>query len=334
MARLGHFNRAGFDHIPEGGVKPYAMQVADGIRRDTWLGRKKFLAYLNYANNYVYWLRAANNDPARLDRLARIERVIHQPFSRSARTERAAEFRKRDFHFEEKLLDPELVQRLAQDLVQPQTYNDPYIPGFYHSGFPQQTQHPFLYMDPQTLFLNPVFLEICSNQGIIDFCREALGPRAALSWAWTWISQPTNVAYQNQKWHRDAAEPLNFIRIFVPLSAITAAEDGATELIPGTSRLRQCYERRRFSDQEVEGLRQEHGAGVMLADVGDVYFVNTFAIHRGTPPTRRRGLLSLLVSIGPSHRTPMIRKLRMDEIPEHLRDRFRRNRSFFRRLVR
>ncbi|MHA6720443.1 phytanoyl-CoA dioxygenase family protein [Sphingomonas sp. RS6] len=334
MARLGQLNRVGFDHAPEGGVKPYAQQVAEGIRRDSWLGRKRFLARLNYAHNYIWWLRAASNDPERLARLARIERLVRQPFARPWKTERAAEFRKLDFHFEEKLLDPEVVGRLAHDLVQPQTYSDPYIMGYRHVGLPQHDPHPFLYMDPQTLFLNPAFLEICSNQGIIDFCREALGPRAALSWAWTWISQPAGFAYQNQNWHRDAAEPLNFVRIFVPLSPILAREDGATELIPGTSRLRQCYERRRFGDHEVEALKQERGAGVVLADVGDVYFINTFALHRGTPPTQRRGLLSLLVSIGPSHRTPFIRKLHMNEIPEHLRERFRRNRSFFRRLVR
>ncbi|KAH2825108.1 hypothetical protein KXV85_011209, partial [Aspergillus fumigatus] len=85
----------------------------------------------------------------------------------------------------------------------------------------------------------------------------------------------------NQNWHRDSSEPLNFVRIFVPLENIATMEDGPTALIPGTSGMRDYFEVRRFSDDELTQVQQEKGAGVVMADVGDVYFVNTFCIHRG-----------------------------------------------------
>lgn len=333
MTRLGKAALVGLDHSPEAGVPPFTAQVAAGMRRDTRAARWRHLAFYNYAYNYIFWLRTKSNDPARLRALARIERRLHSPFGRIGHTPRAAEFHATDLHFAEKLLDPALVDRMAAAMFAPQPFTDPYLPGFEHVGAPEATDHPFLYMDPQRLFADPAFLEICANPELIAFCREAIGPRAALSWAWAWISQPVGFAYQNQNWHRDCVEPLNFIRVFVPLSPIATRGDGPLELIPGTSGLHAFVEPRRFRDEDLESLKQEQGAGVVLAEKGDVYFVNTFALHRGTPPLQRRGMLSLLVSIGPSHRTPMIRKLKMREVPEHLRPLIAKNRSFFRHLI-
>ncbi len=333
MTRLGKAMLVGADHTPEAGIKPYTAQVADGMRRDTRLARLRHIAFYNYAYNYIFWLRTRSNDPARLRRLGRIERLLHAPWARIGRTPRAAAFHAADFHFAEKMLDSGLVDRMAASMFAPQTFTDPYLPGFEHVGAPEATDHPFLYMDAQRLFEDHGFLEICANPDLIAFCREAIGPRAALSWAWAWISQPVGFAYQNQNWHRDCVEPLNFIRVFVPLSPIATREDGPLELIPGTSGLHAFSEARRFRDEELELIKQANGAGVVLAEKGDVYFVNTFALHRGTPPAQRRGMLSLLVSIGPSHRTPMIRKLKWHEVPEHLRPLIARNRSFFRHLI-
>nr|WP_315381816.1 hypothetical protein [uncultured Sphingomonas sp.] len=333
MTRLGKARLVGLDHTAEAGIKPYTAQVAEGRRRDWRLGRLRYMAFYNYAYNYIFWLRTRSNDPARLRKLGRIERMLRAPLARTGRTPRAAEFQEIDFHFAEKMLDPALVDRMAAAMFAPQIFTDPYLPGFEHRGAPEATDHPFLYMDAQRLFEDPAFLEICSNPDLIAFCRETLGPRAALSWAWAWISQPVGFAYQNQKWHRDCVEPLNFIRVFVPLSKIETRADGPLELIPATSGVDAFSGTSRYRDEELEPLKQSMGAGVVLADKGDVYFVNTFALHRGTPPEHRRGMLSLLVSIGPSHRTPSIRRLKLREVPEHLRPLIQKNRSFFRHLV-
>jgi hypothetical protein len=333
MAR-GQANRIGLEFSADGGILSYAAQVAAGIRRDTRLGRWQYLAHANYAHNYIWGFRTRTNHPEELARLARIERLIRAPGARIGRTQRAAEYRQLDYHFAEQMLAPELVDSMAAELFAPQRFTDPYMPNFAYDGPPEQCPHPFLYMDGQRLFDSAPFLRICANPDLIAFCREVLGPRAALSWGWAWISQPTASAYQNQNWHRDSAEPLNFIRVFVPLSTIASREDGPLEFIPGTSGMARFFEPRRFGDGELEALKQAMGAGVVLAEKGDIYFANTFALHRGTPPARRRGMLSLLVSIGPSHRTPSIRKVKLRDVPEDIRPTIARNRSFFRRLVR
>ncbi|WP_404335528.1 hypothetical protein AB2M62_16465 [Sphingomonas sp. MMS12-HWE2-04] len=333
--QFGRAHFLGLDAAPEGGIKTYRAQVAEGTRRDGPLRRLQYLIKANYAFNYIWWFKTRSNDPARIARLGRLEKRLLQPLaSTRAMTERAAEFANSDFHFASAMLDTALVSRFAEDLYKPQRYNDPYRSNFEHVGSPEQSDSPFLYMEPQALLENANFLEICASQAMIDFCREVLGPRAALSWAWSWISQPGHMPYQNQKWHRDVVEPLNFLRIFVPLQAIGSREDGPTELIPGTSQMREFYAMRRFSDQELEQTKVAKGAGVVFAEPGDVYFVNTFALHRGTPPGNRRAILTLLVSLSPSHRTPSIRKLRLREVPERLRPMIRANRSFFRHLIR
>jgi hypothetical protein len=335
MSPFGRARLVGLADTPEAGIKTYRAQVAEGIRRDSGIGRLKYLARANYAYNYIWWLRTRSNDPAYVRRLGRVERRLSQPLASCGVTsERAQSFELSDFHFESRMVEPELVGRFASELFEAGRSHDPYVAGFEHRGRPETSGHPFLYMDSQSLFENPAFLEICASPRLIQFCREVLGPKAALSWAWSWISQPTEVPYQNQNWHRDCAEPLNFIRVFVPLQAIETAEDGPTELIPGTSGLRDFYEVRRFSDSELQPLKETKGSGFVFAEPGDVYFLNTFALHRGTPPKRRRAILTLLVSLSPSHRTPSIEKSSLDRLPAELRDKVAANRSFFRHLFR
>ncbi|QAY76993.1 hypothetical protein [Sphingosinicella sp. BN140058] len=335
MSQFGRARFIGLSDTPEAGIKSYRTQVAEGTRRDGPLTRMRYLADANVAYNYIWWLRTRSNDPAYVRRLGRWERKLRQPLaSLGPLSERAEQFLASDFHFETQMLKPDLVQGFAADLFNHGVYHDPYVDTFRHVGSPDDSRHPFLYMGSQALFENANFLEICSSRRLIHFCREVLGPRAALSWAWSWISQPTTDAYQNQNWHRDCAEPLNFIRVFVPLQPIETPDDGPTELIPGTSGLREFYDVRRFSDPELEQVKIERGAGKVYAEPGDVYFVNTFALHRGTPPQRRRAILTLLVSLSPSHRTPSIHRFALADVPERLRPAIDENRAFFRHLIR
>ena len=327
----------GLDFQPEAGVPTWSEQVATGLRPDRAVDRLAYLARLNYAHTYINRIRKRSNDPAWIERAGQIERRLLHPFAPPpAETERAIKYRTKDYHAERGILSPDLVGAMRAELFAPQTYNDPYIPGWHWHGAPDArdaADHPMLYMDPQKLLRSPSLLAICTNPDIIGFCREVLGPAAAISWAWSWISNPGFGNYQNQNWHRDSSEPLNFVRIFVPLENIATMEDGPTALIPGTSGLRAFYDLRRFSDAELTALQQERGAGVVMADVGDVYFVNTFALHRGVTPTKRRAILTLLASLSPSHRTPAIRRIAMAEVPEHLRDTVAAHRRFFRYLV-
>jgi len=325
----------GLDFQPEAGVPTFAEQVASGGRQAGLTDRLAYLARLNFAHTYIQRIRKRSNDPEWIARAGNMERRLLQPLaSAPAATERVEKFLTKDYHVERAILAPELVGQMRDLLFAPQTFNDPYVTGWSHTGSPDACNHPMLYMDPQRLMSSAPFLSICANPQIIAFCQEVLGPAAAVTWAWSWISNPTGQRYQNQNWHRDSSEPLNFVRIFVPLENIATMEDGPTALIPGTSTLRDFYEVRRFSDEELSALQQERGAGVVMADVGDAYFVNTFCLHKGVAPMRRRGILTLLASLSPSHRTPAICPVSLAQVPEEIRDTVAANRRFFRHLVR
>ena len=112
-------------------------------------------------------------------------------------------------------------------------------------------------------------------------------------------------------------------------------EEGPTEILLGTSRLEQHYEPMRFRQGEIDGLLGQHKKQTIFSEIGDVYFANTFAIHRGCQPTqgRPRGMLSLLVSIFPSHRTALLPRRKLDDLPLQVQKQVQKNRRFFRHLV-
>ncbi|CAN5160852.1 hypothetical protein BH10PSE13_BH10PSE13_02000 [soil metagenome] len=335
MGRFGQAALVGIDHRPEGGAKSYRTQVSEGLRRDTRLSRLFYLARSNYAHNYINWLRKRSNDPAALARAAAVEQRLLQPFHGLKRkTARAAKYHDLDYCVEKRMIDPAVVEGFRADLFNQPVYFDPYNDDYAHHGKPEDGRNALLSMDTQALFANPHFLSICATPDLIACCKEILGPAAALTWAWAWVSNPGHDTYQSQNWHRDCSEPLNFIRIFVPVTDIQDEFDGPTVLIPGTSRHREFFEVRRFSDEELLPLQIEKGAGMVMADAGDVYFVNTFAIHRGSTPMRHRGMLTLLVSLSPSHRTPALTPMPFDALPEGAKATVAANRGFFRHIVR
>eukprot|EP01035_Chromulina_nebulosa_P028645 gene28645-37856_t len=253
MGQFGHARLRGLSDTPEAGIKAWHAQVAEGTRRDGPLARLRYLARANYAYNYIFWLRTRSNDPAWVNKGARIERLFKTPFARRRQTERAAAFEASDFHFESQAIPAEALRAFAEELDNQPSYHDPYASDFRHEGSPRDGAHPFLYMDPQRIIDSAAFWDICTAPALAEFCREVLGPSAAISWAWAWISQPGGAPYQNQNWHRDCAEPFNFIRVFIPLGAIESRDDGPTEMIPGTSGLRDFYEVRRFGDGDWPG---------------------------------------------------------------------------------
>lgn len=318
----------------DGMVRSYFQQVAEGQRKDGPFARLRYLAKANYAHAYINRLRRRSNEAGFLDRAGMIERRLLQPWHReAARSERAEKYATMDYHVEHSVVPLDHIAALRADLFDQPVYYDPYADLEYR-GRPEYSGRPLLYMDSQTLFSNPHFLAICANPAIISFCREVLGPRAALSWGWSWITNPVpGDNYQTQNWHRDCAEPLNFVRVFIPLHDIAGLEDGPTALVPGSSKEEGYREVRRFSDQDIAELTARRGAGIIPADAGDVYFVNTMALHRGVAPTRQRAILTLLVSLSPSHRTPAMVKLKRAQLPETVREVVSRNRSFFRYLI-
>jgi hypothetical protein len=330
---IGKFNFVGLDHAPPGGGKSFLEQADAGDRPDNPVERLRHLVELNFAHNYLRLVRFRCMGAEDVDRQARRERRFFQPFTgRRKLTERADFFLSEDFHIEEGLVPVDLIRAMRDDLFAEGRYLNPYS-NKEMLGTPETIHEPMLYMYFEQLFANANFLKMVANQEIIDFCKEALGPAAALSWAWSWISNPGFGAYQNQNWHRDSAEPLNFLKVFIPLGPVQDEGDGPTAMIPRTSRLTDFCEKRRFSDMEMSVLKATNGVGMIPAEEGDVYFINTYCLHKGIAPMRRRAIVTLLVSLSPSHRTPSMPRRKLKDVPEEAREVMARNKRFFRFLI-
>jgi len=333
MASLGKLKFVGLDFAPPGGGKSFNAQVAEGHRQDNPVERLRHLIELNFAHNYFGLVRFRCMGVEDIDKHARRERRVVQPLSGKRKlTERAEYFLTEDFHIEEGIVPVEHIRAMRDDLYAEQRYWDPYK-NLEMVGPPETLHEPMLYMYFERLFANPNFLKIIANQAMIDFCREALGPGAALSWAWSWISNPGFHAYQNQNWHRDSAEPLNFLKVFIPLGPVQDEMDGPTVLIPRTSKFPNFVEKRRYTDMEMSILQATNGVGMIPAEEGDIYFINTYALHKGMAPMRRRAIVTLLVSLSPSHRTPSMPRQKLKDVPEEARDVIAKNKRFFRYLV-
>lgn len=298
-----------------------------------------YLLRLNVAHNYINALRKFSNDPAWVAAMARKERHLAALVSGGAPTgelarARRARMRGADWHVERSVLDPRLLGVMRDELMHQHSYHDPAIPGWAYRGRVDAAPYSTLFMDAPALFASDTFLAICANPAIMGFCRDVLGPRAALSWAWAWITNSGYLETPRWKWHRNNAEPFNALLVLIPLDAVTTLDHGPMMVIPGSSLLDDCIEPRLYAEDELVDLQARLPADMVPVEVGDAGFINPFALHRMMPPHRRQRMLMLLVSIGPSHRSPAICRRRLADLPDNLRETVAANRRFFHRLVR
>jgi hypothetical protein len=313
----------GLSHQPDAGTQSWLNQRDAGRLSDQgpW-DKLTYLARLNLAHNYINAIRKASNDPAWLERAAHVERRLFDGFGANhaahhAPTPRMLAYQASDLHIERGAVPLALTGAMREELMHQREYHDRYVPGWTYHGKGRTAPYPMLYMPPDALFASDAFLAICASPAIMGFAQEVLGPAAAVSWGWAWISNPGFADYQNQNWHRDSSEPLNFVHVFVPLDTIASMEDGPTVVIAGTSHHRGHCEVRRYEEAEVADLREQHGATPIMADEGDAYFVNTFCLHRATAPQRQRRMLAMIISIAP-HRSPTIKRRAFASLPESL----------------
>jgi hypothetical protein len=248
-----------------------------------------------------------------------------------APTPRMLAYQASDLHIERGAVPLALTGAMREELMHQREYHDRYVPAGPITARAARRPIPCSTCRP-TRCLPAMRLAICASPAIMGFAQEVLGPAAAVSWGWAWISNPGFADYQNQNWHRDSSEPLNFVHVFVPLDTIASMEDGPTVVIAGTSHHRGHCEVRRYEEAEVADLREQHGATPIMADEGDAYFVNTFCLHRATAPQRQRRMLAMIISIAPSH-SPTIKRRAFASLPESLKDAVGANRRFFHRLV-
>jgi hypothetical protein len=333
--RFGRGGLVGLDFQPEAGVESWQNHMKAG--RSPGEGFVASLAYLwrlNVAHNYINALRKFSNDPAWVARMAAFERRLMGGGPAVADQRAISRLQAADSLMERQVVPLPLLGAMRDELMHQTSYHDPAIPGWTYRGRVEAAPYPALYMESYALFASDSFFRLCANPAIMRLCREALGPRVALSWGWAWLNNPGYLESPKWKWHRNNGEPFNALMILIPLDAVTSSEDGPFMLIPGSSRLRDFYEPRLYGEEELAGLVAHQGAAMMLAELGDVAFINPFALHRMLPPHRRQRMVMLLASIAPSHRSPAICRRTLDELPGDLRQVVADNRRFFHRLVR
>lgn len=180
-----------------------------------------------------------------------------------------------------------------------------------------------------------IVFELLSNQKIIRHAKSVIGKNACISSIWAWHSFKTDNIEHNQKWHRDLSEPLNFIRVFLPLSPIQYKNDGATKVILNSELTDNLFSiGERYDDFDVDIFPKSNFKEV-LVDVGDVYFLDTLAIHKGTPPyiSKERSMLSILISLTPSYRSYGIPRRQIATFKTDLQNTILENKNWFKYLV-
>lgn len=333
--RFGHGGLVGFGYRPEAGADSWQDHRDAGRNpADGAFARLSYWLRLNMAYNYINGLRKYSNDPSWLLRMARIERRLSDPLGhRAALSARARRFEACDHHEEAAILPIPLLAAMRDEMMRQHAYHDPTIPGWTYRGVIEAAPYSELHMLPHALFASAFFLEICTSTAIMDFCREVMGPRAAISWGQAWIGNPGYLESPKWKWHRNNDEPFNAVQVLIPLGDVLGEEDGPMQVLPGSAQWPQCLEPRLYGEEEVEDLSRQHPPHAMMGRMGDVAFLKGFALHRLTPVLRRQAMLAILVSIGPALGSPTILRRPLSAVPPHLRERIAPNASFFRRLI-
>ncbi|MDE1918082.1 MAG: hypothetical protein KGJ57_19545 [Sphingomonadales bacterium] len=338
--RFGHGGLVGLDDQPEPGVESWGDHERAGrCSGEGFLARLAYLLRLNLAHNYINILRKHSNDPAWITRMAMIERwwvdTLLRPAHHDPETaQRCAGMRSEDYCVAHGIMPLPLLADMREELMRQPAYHDPAVPGWSYRGLVEAAPYPSLYMESHALFASDNFFRICANPAIISLCQEVLGPRAALSWGWAWIDNPGYRDSPKWKWHRNNAEPFNALMVLVPLDEVVALEQSPFAVVPGSSRLDEMVEPRLYGDEEVATLLDRTPAAHVTLDLGDAAFTNPFALQRALPPPRRQLMIMLLVSLGPSHRSPSIRRRALADLPGDLQDVVSGNRHYFHRMVR
>jgi hypothetical protein len=315
-------------------VRSTRLADAEASRRRDWHFWKEFLQF-KWAQYYIRTLRAKSSDTRRVNAYARLERALFAPETFiPANADRQAFFRD-DLVTKPASIDPEAVNRLHELAMTRETYYDVYNPKFrWRQSSERPPTVPMLYLSVMDYFFEESFWDVVASPVIPETCGRVMGRNAKISWAWIWVSVPSDGdPYQNQNWHRDCREPFAFMRVFVPLNAVRTVEDGPTNMYIGSSHYPGLCDEKRYTTEQVAAALPAENMRYCLTEVGDVYFANTFCIHRGTPPQNMRALLSLLVSYQRSDRTRGMPRVPISKIPDRHHPVLRKHRRFYSLVV-
>ena len=145
----------------------------------------------------------------------------------------------------------------------------------------------------------PDVLAIANHPRLLETAASYLGCRPTISNITIWWSLPADgTAQEAENYHRDV-DDWRFVKFFAYLTDVDTA-DGAHCFVKGSHRSWRFLRRRRIPDWEIEKAFAAAERLEISGRRGDAFLEDTFGLHKGKPPTRRRRLLyQVEYSVGP-----------------------------------
>jgi len=143
--------------------------------------------------------------------------------------------------------------------------------------------------------------QVCYDPKVIEIFGNYFGSEPMLQGTIIWWSYPLHhngVSFGNSEWgyHYDI-DDYKFAKLFFYLTDVDR-DCGPHVLVEGTHKSKNVYEKlnRRMSDEEVES-RYPGRIRIMTGKKGSGFFSDTFNIHKGLEPKKRRCIFQIVYSI-------------------------------------
>ena len=161
------------------------------------------------------------------------------------------------------------------------------------------------YLNTEDLLNCPHIIEGANNNKLNDILKAYFQRTYKLDWIWCWWSFPQKNSVGPQIFHRDY-ENLNFVKVFVYLTD-TDLKNGAHELIKSSHKSNHFYSKTRYAEKDIYKKFKKSDLVKIKGKAGKTFIENTFAIHRGNAPIKKKRLiLCYMFSIIPSSRSPKL----------------------------
>nr|WP_262377373.1 phytanoyl-CoA dioxygenase family protein [Pseudomonas veronii] len=142
----------------------------------------------------------------------------------------------------------------------------------------------------EDILRSPHALKWINNEKVLSIVEGALGAKATLSNVSVWWSHPGHDTPQAaESFHRDV-DDLRFIKLFIYLTDVDE-ESGPHAFVPKSHRHMGYRKIRRYSDNEIKHEFGEDGIKYFTGSKGTAFLENTFGLHKGQLPSKKRRLL-------------------------------------------
>src|SRR5207253_11228502 len=161
--------------------------------------------------------------------------------------------------------------------------------GFFDPDTPAPDCHTALF-STEDVVRCPYALEWANNPKVLSIVGHALGAKPTLSNISIWWSYPGHEKPQEAENFHSDVDDLAFIKLFIYL---TDVDDGCGPhvFVPGSQNKQIFGKIRRYSDEEIEKTFGRDGIKTFTGPQGSAFLENTFGLHKGQLPKKKRRLL-------------------------------------------